>query len=377
MSFIKIDNLNIRLGNFHLKNCSLTVERGDYLIIIGPTGSGKSILLETIAGFYTPEKGKIFINGIDITNLPPEKRDMSIVYQDYMLFPNMTVFGNIAYGLKKKIKDKEKIKDEVNHIAKVLNIDHLLDRYPNTLSGGEMQRTAIARALVVKPKLLLMDEPFSALDVKTRSKLRSLVKNAIKEYNTTVLQITHDFEDIWSLANKVVVMKNGVMLQKGSLEEIFNKPSPNFVADFVGTNVLDAEIIGKDGDLTVLNVDNLTLYSYELDYNKHCNNGGYNKVKVSIRPENIVIENKNKDIYFKSERNERNERNVFIGKIKKIVNRGYIISLVVNVENIDFNVYITPNNIHSLNLKEGNEIYIIIKPENVRILYNSKNKIKN
>ncbi|ACV24967.1 ABC transporter related [Methanocaldococcus fervens AG86] len=180
MSFLEIKNLSIDLGEFKLIDVNLEIEKGDYLTIIGPTGSGKSILLETIAGFYKPKNGKIFLEGEDITNLPPEKRNMSIVYQDYVLFPHKTVFENIAYGLKKKIKDKDKIKEEVNRISELLNISHLLHRKPGTLSGGEQQRTALARALVVKPKLLLMDEPFSALDVKTKENLRKLVKKAVR-----------------------------------------------------------------------------------------------------------------------------------------------------------------------------------------------------
>ena len=153
MDFLEIEDLSIDLGEFKLVDVNLKVKKGDYLTIIGPTGSGKSILLETIAGFYKPEKGRIYLEGEDITDLPPEKRNMSIVYQDYVLFPHKTVFDNIAYGLKKKIKDKDKIKEEITQIVEVLNISHLLHRTPDTLSGGEQQRVALARALVVKPKL--------------------------------------------------------------------------------------------------------------------------------------------------------------------------------------------------------------------------------
>ena len=245
MDFLEIEDLSIDLGEFKLVDVNLKVKKGDYLTIIGPTGSGKSILLETIAGFYKPKKGRVYLDGEDITDLPPEKRNMSIVYQDYVLFPHKTVFDNIAYGLKKKIKDKDKIKEEITQIVEVLNISHLLHRTPDTLSGGEQQRVALARALVVKPKLLLMDEPFSALDVKTKENLRRLVKKAIKEYETTVLHVTHDFDDVWSLANRVAVMKNGRILQEGEVNEIFYKPSINFVAEFVGTNVLDGEVIDK------------------------------------------------------------------------------------------------------------------------------------
>ena len=276
---------------------------------------------------------------------------MSIVYQDYVLFPNMTVFNNIAYGLKKKIKDKEKIKEEITQIAEVLNISHLLHRKPDTLSGGEMQRTAIARALVVKPKLLLMDEPFSALDVKTKENLRKLVKKAIKEYNTTVLQVTHDFDDVWSLANNVVVMKNGEILQIGNPEEIFNKPSTNFMADFVGTNILNGEVIGKDG-LTKIKVGNLIFWSID-DAEE------MEEVRISIRPENIILSNK---------LIETSARNEFKGKVEKTIKRGNLVYLTLNVDGTTLRCVLTPNALHSLNIKGGDYAYILIKATNVRVI---------
>ncbi|EHP83843.1 ATP-binding cassette domain-containing protein [Methanotorris formicicus] len=350
MNFLKIEDLSIDLGEFKLVDVNLEVKKRDYLTIIGPTGSGKSILLETIAGFYKPEKGRIYLEGEDITNLPPEKRNMSIVYQDYVLFPHKTVFDNIAYGLKKKIKDKEKIREEVTQITEVLKISHLLHRKPTTLSGGEQQRVALARALIVKPKLLLMDEPFSALDIKTKENLRKLVKKAISEYETTVLHVTHDFDDVWSLANKVVVMKNGKILQEGDVNEIFYKPSINFVADFVGTNVLDGEVIGKEDGLTKIKVGNCVLLSVD---------DGEGKVRLSIRPEDIIISNNPI---------ETSARNEFRCKVEKINRMGNLVYLTLNVDGIMLRCILTPNALYSLNIKEEDIIYALIKATNVRII---------
>ena len=211
--FIEIKNLSIDLGEFKLTDFNLSVKKGEFVVIIGPTGSGKSVVLESIAGFYKPKEGKIFINGKDVTHIPPEKRGISIVYQDYMLFPHMSVYKNIAYGIKKKIKDKQRIDEEVKKIAEKLGIKHLLHRLPSTLSGGEAQRVAIARAIVVKPKLLLMDEPFSALDINTKNEVRKLIKKLTKKYEITTLHVTHDLEDVSLLADKVVVIKNGRLLK--------------------------------------------------------------------------------------------------------------------------------------------------------------------
>jgi len=211
--FIEIKNLSIDLGEFKLTDFNLSVKKGEFIVIIGPTGSGKSVVLESIAGFYKPKEGKIFINGKDVTHIPPEKRGISIVYQDYMLFPHMSVYKNIAYGIKKKIKDKQRIDEEVKKIAEKLGIKHLLHRLPSTLSGGEAQRVAIARAIVVKPKLLLMDEPLSALDINTKNEVRKLIKKLTKKYEITTLHVTHDLEDVSLLADKVVVIKNGRLLK--------------------------------------------------------------------------------------------------------------------------------------------------------------------
>ncbi|MBI4814337.1 MAG: ATP-binding cassette domain-containing protein, partial [Methanobacterium sp.] len=215
--FLKVRNLSVDLGQFQLDNVNLDLEKNDYLVIIGPTGSGKSVLLETIAGFFSPDEGEIFLEGKEITSLNPEDRGISIVYQDYVLFPHMDVFDNIAYGLKKKTKDNKLIKSVVSEIAELLKIDHLLHRNPETLSGGEKQRAAIARSLVVKPNILLMDEPFAALDVNTHSYLTSLIKNVITKQHTTCIHVSHNFNDVYNLVEHVAVMKEGKILQQGTV----------------------------------------------------------------------------------------------------------------------------------------------------------------
>lgn len=280
MPLLEVENLSIDLGDFHLRDVSLSVEENDYLTIIGPTGAGKSVLLEAIAGFYPLLKGRVILEGKDITREPPERRGMSIVYQDYVLFPHMTVFENIAFGLRKKGLVRAEIEREVRHIAEELHIDHLLHRKPGTLSGGEQQRTALARALVVRPRVLLMDEPFSALDSKTREKLRSLVRNVIDEYGTTVLHVTHDFEDVFALAKHVAVMRDGRIVQFGTPEEVFSRPADEFIADFVRTNLLRGEVVGKEGELTAVRVGNVILYTAD---------DAEGKVTLSIRPEDIIL----------------------------------------------------------------------------------------
>lgn len=350
--FLEIKGLNISLGKFRLKDVSFGLEKGNYGVIIGPTGSGKSIVLESIAGFYKPQTGQILLEGKDITSWPPEKRNISVVYQDYVLFPHMTVYENIAYGLIKRHKDKSFIQKEVEKIAKTLNISHLLDRHLTTLSGGEMQRTAIARALIIKPKLLLMDEPFSALDVQTRQELRSMVKEVVAQYQTTVLQVTHDFGDVFSLATQVIVMKEGQILQIGTAQDVFSNPTNCFIAKFVGTNIIRCKVIGKNDGLTVLSTDNLKLYSIDPATIGQ-------QVAVAIRPENIIITPKP----FVS-----SARNVFEATISQISQIGHIVWLKLWIKNITLKAIITPNSQELLGLKCGQKVFAFFKAANVRIL---------
>ncbi|MCK9274400.1 MAG: ATP-binding cassette domain-containing protein [Syntrophales bacterium] len=280
MSFLRIDNLHISLGDFYLKDVSFTLEKRDYLIIIGPTGAGKTILLESIVGFWKPQKGSIYLEKVDITNELPEKRNIGIVYQDYVLLPHFTVFDNIAYGLKKKKCCQKESK--IREMACMLNIDHLLHRRPDTLSGGEQQRVALARALVVDPKLLLMDEPFSALDPQTGRETRQLLKRVISKSDITVIHISHDLNDAWALANKTAVLREGALLQFGKVDEIFNRPRSAFIANFVGATILHGTAEKNGNGLTSVNIDGVKLASIDSAING-------SDVTVAIRPENIIV----------------------------------------------------------------------------------------
>ncbi|NPA75802.1 MAG: ATP-binding cassette domain-containing protein [Euryarchaeota archaeon] len=350
--FLKIENLSIDLGEFKLEDASLSVEQGEYAVLIGPTGSGKSILLETIAGFYRPEHGSIKLKDKELTVLPPEKRNVSVVYQDYMLFPHMNVYDNIAYGIRKKRRSETDIEQSIEKVSNVLKIKHLLHRHPDTLSGGEQQRVAIARALVVEPELLLMDEPFSALDIKTREELRTLVKDAMNEYRTTVIHVTHDFEDVFALATQVAVLHEGKIIQVGTPEEVFSRPVSEFVADFVGTNALRCTIEKKEDSGCMLNCNGVKLW---------CADSGTegDSVTVAIRPESIIISR---------EMVHTSARNVLQGTVQSVVTRGHLTWVTVKVQNITLRVVITPNSAELLNIHEGVEVYLIFKASGVRMV---------
>ncbi len=340
---LRVENLSVDLGDFHLRDVSLSVEEGDYLTIIGPTGAGKSVLLETIAGFYPPREGRIILGGRDVTREPPERRRVTIVYQDYMLFPHMSVFDNIAFGLRKMGLSGHEIERDVRAIAEELRIEHLLHRRPKTLSGGEQQRVALARALVVKPRVLLMDEPFSALDARTREKLRCLVRSVISEHGTTVVQVTHDFEDVFALAKHVAVMRDGRIVQFGTPEEVFSRPGDEFIANFVGTNILRGRVVGRDGGLTAVRVGGVILYTA-------CKAEG--SVTLSLRPEDIILAR---------DPGECSAQNVIPVTVTDVERRGSLVWLNLESDGVSLKAVVTPNAMELLHIGKGERLYALFK----------------
>ena len=235
MSYLEIKNVNKYYDKFHaLKNINLTIEKGEFISFLGPSGCGKTTLLRVISGLEELNSGNIFLNGKDISNLHPSKRNFSIVFQSYALFPNMTVWENIAYGLENKKMPKDKIKDKVLEVLEMVGLAGISGKYPNEMSGGQQQRVALARAIALEPDVLLLDEPLSALDAKVREKLRNDIKMLQKKLGLTTIMVTHDQEEALSVSDKIMVMQSGVVMQVGTPREIYEKPNSLFVADFIG-----------------------------------------------------------------------------------------------------------------------------------------------
>lgn len=224
-----------------LNNISFKVMNGEFLSILGPSGCGKTTLLKILIGIEKPTEGKILKNGKDITKLDPSKREMGIVFQNYALFPNMTVLNNVMYALNIKLKDKEKAKKESLEMIKTVNMEEHINKYPHELSGGQQQRVAIARTLALKPDIILFDEPMSALDADNRLILRRELKDLQKKFKTTMIYITHDQEEAFSLSDRVMVMNNGNIEQIDVPNKIYNHPKNDYVRNFV-TNHLKEKV---------------------------------------------------------------------------------------------------------------------------------------
>jgi len=279
---IQIEKLSIDLGEFHLRQIDLSIHDGEYMVLLGPTGVGKSVLVECIVGIYSPKAGRILIDGEDVTRLYPEERNVGYVPQDYALFPNMTVARNLAYGLKARKRPSAEIKDKVDAMMDLLSIAHLDYRLPLNLSGGEKQRVALGRALITEPRVLLLDEPLAALDENLRSELAAELRRIHRTLRGTFLHVCHSFDEAADVANRVAIMNDGRIVQVGTIDEVLARPSSLFVAQFTRTrNFLEgtAERIGH-GSRVVLNGGPTLASSY----------GAFDgPVTAAIRPEDIEI----------------------------------------------------------------------------------------
>ncbi|MEL0813621.1 ATP-binding cassette domain-containing protein [Clostridioides difficile] len=283
---------------------SLDIEEGEFLCLLGPSGCGKTTLLRIIAGLEDVNSGTIILQDKDITNLEPSKRGFGIVFQSYALFPNMTAYNNIAFPLKERKVSKEKIDNKVKEVLETVGLTNEAHKYPKALSGGQQQRIAIARALALEPKFLLLDEPMSALDAKVRHKLRMDIKRLQKELNITTIMVTHDQEEAITMADKIAILNGGDIMQIGTPEEIYQNPQNLFTAQFIGdTNCFD-------------NGDSI----------------------LTVRPEYVQIEKSTKENYQGIISNIEFRGNLLRVEIKDKLNENFIISDVSIKEWVNLNL---------------------------------------
>lgn len=345
---LEVVNLSVKFEDFHLQNINLHIRKGDYFVLVGHSGSGKSILLETIAGLISADSGSIFMNKTDITHFKTGSRKIGLMFQDNSLFPHLSVRKNIEFALRLKSKDDNLNRQKINTLAGNFNIGHLLNRDTETLSGGEIQRVLLARTLASDPEILMLDEPLSSIDSVFKDEIKTLLRT-LNRNGLTIIHVTHDFEEAIALASKIAVLNDGKLLTTGSPEEIFNKPANEFIARFCGhKNYLKADF-SADG-FAVVN-KNLRI---EISSSKPETDRG----AILIDASEIILSNQ----HFSS-----SARNAFKGNIVDISKTKSGVEVKVDI-GIHLIALITPNSSDSLKLKIGREIWCTFKASTVQII---------
>jgi iron(III) transport system ATP-binding protein len=283
---IAVEGVAVRFGdNVALRSISLSVEPGELLLLLGPSGCGKSTLLRSIAGFVTPQAGRVLFDGEDVTQVPPHRRHIGMVFQSFALFPHLTVGENVAFGLREQRRPKDEIAERIERALSDVKMGGFAARRVDQLSGGEQQRVALARALVTRPRCLLLDEPLSNLDAGLRHSMREEIRRVCKEHGLTTLYVTHDQKEALAIADRIAVMKAGHLEQVGSPWEVYRAPRSRSVATFLGeTNLLEGRVLARDGELLQVETGKLTLSA--------ASRPGFEPgqaVLLSIRPEAIQL----------------------------------------------------------------------------------------
>jgi molybdate/tungstate transport system ATP-binding protein len=343
---LHVDNLSVSLGDFKLSDLSMTVDEGEYIVVLGMSGVGKTVLLELLSGLLKCDQGSIKLNGKDITHSKIQSRPIRLVYQDQALFPHLSVRKNLEYGLRCQHTPVSSMNQTLDALSTQLKIDHLLDRAPATLSGGEAQRVALGRALATEPRLLLLDEPLSALDPQSRAAIQMLLRN-LHRGGQTIIHVTHDYEEAVSLATRIVLMENGTIVQTGTPNEIFRSPKTKFVARFVGIRNFVA------GELTSAN-DNHN------ETARFIKNG----VQIAIMTESgsgpgyLML--RSEDITLSNKPDETSALNVFKGVITDFIQTSAGVEVVIDI-GFDLSAIITQKSIQRLSLVVGKAIFISFK----------------
>ncbi len=325
---VRLDNVSKKFKkNYVIKDFSLDIYEGEFLTLLGPSGCGKTTVLRMISGLDTVTKGKVYIDSVDVTDTPATKREVNTIFQNLALFPKMTVTENISFGLRMKKVPKNEIEKKVRDVIKLVKLTGLEERYPAELSGGQQQRVAIARGIVMNPKVLLLDESLCSLDLKLKKSMQVELKKIQKKLGITFIYVTHAQDEALSMSDRIVIINNGKIEQIDTPENIYRHPNTIFVADFIGeANILDAKVINKNtisiNDRYVINLKN------NLDYSKN------ETIKLLVRPENVNI--------YKSER-----KGIIHGVVNTITYSGDSTKLTIVVDDkLSINAKIIDENMY-------------------------------
>jgi ABC-type Fe3+/spermidine/putrescine transport system ATPase subunit len=342
---LKLVNINKRLGNFRLSGINLEINPGEYFVLLGRSGSGKTQLLELIAGLSIPDSGEIWVDKANVTKGKIQERRVGLVFQDYAIFPNMTVSGNIAYSLKSQKSDRYTIDREVKRVASEMNISHLLNRYTTNLSGGELQRVALARTLITSPKLLLLDEPMASIDASLKDDIKRTLRHLNKK-GLTIVHVTHDYREAVSLASRVGVIHNGHIIQEGVPGEVFRKPVNRFVARYAGIrNFFKVRFLNENGHWKAV-----------------CNNKLIFKVSDGTYPDEGFLLLRSDDIKISTVMPSENSVNCFKGMVTEILPSEYGMEVTVDAGE-KFYVDISTEMFKCQDIKELSEVWLTFKAE--------------
>ncbi|MDH3634933.1 MAG: ABC transporter ATP-binding protein [Gammaproteobacteria bacterium] len=285
MSRVKLSSIVKRFGDFTaLHELDLEIQEGEFLSLLGPSGCGKTTTLRLIAGFIQPTQGTILLGDEDVTRVAPQHREIGMVFQDYALFPHMTIAQNIGFGLQERRYPKAQIDERVKELLDLIHLSDVGDRYPAEVSGGQQQRIAVARAVAYPPRVLLMDEPLGALDLKLRETMQLELRRIQQELKITTVYVTHDQTEAMNMSDRIVVMNTGRIEQIGGAEDIYNEPRTRFVADFVGQiNLLDGEILGSEGEFLMAQILGTKIRVPRV------NGTEQGEVSIAVRPEHLHL----------------------------------------------------------------------------------------
>jgi molybdopterin-binding protein len=334
-NMIRLENVNKKLGNFHLRDINLTIGNGEYFVLLGPSGSGKTKTIEIIAGLIKPDSGTV--SGV-------KGESIGLIYQDYMLFPHMTVFENIAYGLKFRHLDKASIREKVSAVSEEFCISHLTGKKIDMLSGGEKQRVAIARATVISPGIYIFDEPTSALDRNLKEKTRSLFRELHAETGKKFIHVTHDFEEAIALADRMGIIFDGRIVQTGTPDAVFGSPVTREVADFLGyKNVIKGSVVNeifrsKGVEVAVNGPDSDTAY-------------------IAVRSDEIILSR---------ERISSSARNSLRGVVKDIIGKSSLVEIILDI-GFDLSVDITRKSFKDLKITKGETAWATFKVSSIKV----------
>lgn len=344
---LRLKNISKKLGKFALSGINIEIPEGEYFVLLGRSGSGKTQLLELIAGLSVPDAGEIWINGHDVTRKKIQDRSVGLVFQDYAIFPNMTVFGNIAYPLHSGKMKKDEIIRKVNRIAEEMNISNILDRFTQNLSGGELQRVALARTLVNSPRLLLLDEPMASIDASLKDDIKRTLRH-LNRNGLTIIHVTHDYREAVSLAGKVGVIHNGHIIQEGPPEKVFSNPINKFVARYAG----------------IRNFFRVKFFREEANWKALCDGNLVFSISGNSFPEEGLLILKSDDIKLMGSEPVSGIDNCFRGIVREINPSEYGMEITIDAGEI-FYVDLPVCDFKSLQIRESSNIWITFPKEAV------------